>query len=153
MATNAVNELPAPEHVRAIAPYQAGKPIEELAREFGKARRLRGHGAEDGQSFRAQQFFPVGVAEGHERGAYVLIAVERHQHRFDDLADHLGEQAILAAEVVVDRLPCNLRARRDTVDADPVAFLAEGLAGRVEQALAGIRSGGGERLHGTDAKK
>ncbi len=35
MATNAVNELPAPEHVRAIAPYQAGKPIEELAREFG----------------------------------------------------------------------------------------------------------------------
>ncbi|MFM2446416.1 MAG: hypothetical protein RI936_863 [Pseudomonadota bacterium] len=25
----------APEHVRAIAPYQAGKPIEELAREFG----------------------------------------------------------------------------------------------------------------------
>ena len=35
MATNAVNELPAPEHIRAIAPYQAGKPIEELAREFG----------------------------------------------------------------------------------------------------------------------
>ncbi|HTN50751.1 MAG TPA: histidinol-phosphate transaminase [Burkholderiaceae bacterium] len=25
----------APDHVRAIAPYQAGKPIEELAREFG----------------------------------------------------------------------------------------------------------------------
>ena len=35
MATNAANELPAPAHVRAIAPYQAGKPIEELAREFG----------------------------------------------------------------------------------------------------------------------
>ncbi len=29
------NVLPAPEYVRAIAPYQAGKPIEELAREFG----------------------------------------------------------------------------------------------------------------------
>jgi len=29
------NALPAPEYVRAIAPYQAGKPIEELAREFG----------------------------------------------------------------------------------------------------------------------
>lgn len=27
--------LPAPDWVRAIAPYQAGKPIEELAREFG----------------------------------------------------------------------------------------------------------------------
>ncbi|GAA5236495.1 histidinol-phosphate transaminase [Verticiella sediminum] len=27
--------LPAPEYVQAIAPYQAGKPIEELAREFG----------------------------------------------------------------------------------------------------------------------
>jgi histidinol-phosphate aminotransferase len=27
--------LPAPPHVRAIAPYQAGKPIEELAREYG----------------------------------------------------------------------------------------------------------------------
>lgn len=27
--------LPAPEYVRAIAPYQPGKPIEELAREFG----------------------------------------------------------------------------------------------------------------------
>jgi histidinol-phosphate aminotransferase len=35
MAANTVNELPAPDHVRAIAPYQAGKPIEELAREFG----------------------------------------------------------------------------------------------------------------------
>jgi histidinol-phosphate aminotransferase len=35
MASLAVNELPAPEHVRAIAPYQAGKPIDELAREFG----------------------------------------------------------------------------------------------------------------------
>lgn len=29
------NTLPAPEYVRTIAPYQAGKPIEELAREFG----------------------------------------------------------------------------------------------------------------------
>nr|MBF0682142.1 histidinol-phosphate transaminase [Pseudomonas sp.] len=29
------NVLPAPEYVCAIAPYQAGKPIEELAREFG----------------------------------------------------------------------------------------------------------------------
>lgn len=29
------NALPAPEYVSAIAPYQAGKPIEELAREFG----------------------------------------------------------------------------------------------------------------------
>lgn len=29
------NHLPAPEYVRAIAPYQAGKPVEELAREFG----------------------------------------------------------------------------------------------------------------------
>lgn len=27
--------IPAPDHVRAIAPYQAGKPIEELARELG----------------------------------------------------------------------------------------------------------------------
>lgn len=27
--------LPAPAHIQAIAPYQAGKPIEELAREFG----------------------------------------------------------------------------------------------------------------------
>lgn len=29
------NVLPAPEYIREIAPYQAGKPIEELAREFG----------------------------------------------------------------------------------------------------------------------
>lgn len=29
------SELVAPSHVAAIAPYQAGKPIEELAREFG----------------------------------------------------------------------------------------------------------------------
>jgi histidinol-phosphate aminotransferase len=35
MATTEVNELPAPAHVRAIAPYQAGKPIEEVAREVG----------------------------------------------------------------------------------------------------------------------
>jgi histidinol-phosphate aminotransferase len=27
--------LSAPKHIAAIAPYQAGKPIEELAREFG----------------------------------------------------------------------------------------------------------------------
>jgi histidinol-phosphate aminotransferase len=27
--------LNAPAHIAAIAPYQAGKPIEELAREFG----------------------------------------------------------------------------------------------------------------------
>ena len=31
----AASELPAPAHVRAIAPYQAGKPIDELAREVG----------------------------------------------------------------------------------------------------------------------
>ncbi|HYM47599.1 MAG TPA: histidinol-phosphate transaminase [Burkholderiaceae bacterium] len=30
-----MSSIPAPAHVRAIAPYQAGKPIEELAREFG----------------------------------------------------------------------------------------------------------------------
>lgn len=29
------NDLPAPQYIRDIAPYQAGKPIEELAREFG----------------------------------------------------------------------------------------------------------------------
>lgn len=29
------NVLPAPQYIRDIAPYQAGKPIEELAREFG----------------------------------------------------------------------------------------------------------------------
>jgi len=33
--TTATNDLPAPDHIRAIAPYQAGKPIDELAREFG----------------------------------------------------------------------------------------------------------------------
>jgi len=33
--TTATQDLPAPDHIRAIAPYQAGKPIEELAREFG----------------------------------------------------------------------------------------------------------------------
>ena len=33
--TNASKPLVAPAHVSAIAPYQAGKPIEELAREFG----------------------------------------------------------------------------------------------------------------------
>ncbi|HEY0877210.1 MAG TPA: histidinol-phosphate transaminase, partial [Zeimonas sp.] len=30
-----MSHLPAPEYVRAIAPYQAGKPISELAREYG----------------------------------------------------------------------------------------------------------------------
>lgn len=30
-----MTDIPAPAHVRAIAPYQAGKPIEELAREYG----------------------------------------------------------------------------------------------------------------------
>jgi len=34
-ATSSLSELPALDQVRAIAPYQAGKPIEELAREFG----------------------------------------------------------------------------------------------------------------------
>ena len=33
--TTASKPLVAPAHVSAIAPYQAGKPIEELAREFG----------------------------------------------------------------------------------------------------------------------
>jgi len=33
--TTAIKPLTAPAHVSAIAPYQAGKPIEELAREFG----------------------------------------------------------------------------------------------------------------------
>jgi len=33
--SNADKRLDAPAHVGAIAPYQAGKPIEELAREFG----------------------------------------------------------------------------------------------------------------------
>ena len=33
--TNTSKPLAAPAHVSAIAPYQAGKPIEELAREFG----------------------------------------------------------------------------------------------------------------------
>jgi hypothetical protein len=32
-------EIPALDYVRAIAPYQAGKPIEELAREHGWRRR------------------------------------------------------------------------------------------------------------------
>jgi histidinol-phosphate aminotransferase len=35
MMSATVGSLPAPEYIRAIAPYQAGKPIEELAREFG----------------------------------------------------------------------------------------------------------------------
>ena len=30
-----MTDIQAPEHIRAIAPYQAGKPIEELAREYG----------------------------------------------------------------------------------------------------------------------
>ena len=30
-----MTDIPAPAHIRAIAPYQAGKPIEELAREYG----------------------------------------------------------------------------------------------------------------------
>ncbi|MFC4299124.1 MAG: histidinol-phosphate transaminase [Castellaniella sp.] len=30
-----MTDIQAPDHIRAIAPYQAGKPIEELAREFG----------------------------------------------------------------------------------------------------------------------
>ncbi|TAK90263.1 MAG: histidinol-phosphate transaminase [Burkholderiaceae bacterium] len=30
-----MNKLPAPDHIRAIAPYIAGKPISELAREYG----------------------------------------------------------------------------------------------------------------------
>jgi histidinol-phosphate aminotransferase len=34
-AASGSHVLPAPAHVRAIAPYQGGKPIEELAREFG----------------------------------------------------------------------------------------------------------------------
>ena len=33
--TTAIKPLTAPAHVSAIAPYQAGKPIDELAREFG----------------------------------------------------------------------------------------------------------------------
>ncbi|MCX8113478.1 MAG: histidinol-phosphate transaminase [Burkholderiaceae bacterium] len=33
--SNPASAIPALEYVRAIAPYQAGKPIEELAREFG----------------------------------------------------------------------------------------------------------------------
>src|SRR5690606_7720327 len=33
--TTAIKPSTAPAHVSAIAPYQAGKPIEELAREFG----------------------------------------------------------------------------------------------------------------------
>ncbi|OZI24956.1 histidinol-phosphate transaminase [Bordetella genomosp. 7] len=33
--TSAIKPLIAPAHISAIAPYQAGKPIEELAREFG----------------------------------------------------------------------------------------------------------------------
>lgn len=33
--THATKALSAPAHISAIAPYQAGKPIEELAREFG----------------------------------------------------------------------------------------------------------------------
>ena len=33
--TESTTALGTLEHVRAIAPYQAGKPIEELAREFG----------------------------------------------------------------------------------------------------------------------
>lgn len=35
LMTSAIKSLTAPAHVSAIAPYQAGKPIEELAREFG----------------------------------------------------------------------------------------------------------------------
>jgi len=35
MSTPTREDLPAPGHIRAIAPYQAGKPIDELAREFG----------------------------------------------------------------------------------------------------------------------
>jgi histidinol-phosphate aminotransferase len=33
--TTSIKSLSAPAHISAIAPYQAGKPIEELAREFG----------------------------------------------------------------------------------------------------------------------
>src|SRR5690554_5061628 len=34
-AADAVRTFRAPQHIADIAPYQAGKPIEELAREFG----------------------------------------------------------------------------------------------------------------------
>ena len=33
--TPGAHELPIPEYIRTLAPYVGGKPIEELAREFG----------------------------------------------------------------------------------------------------------------------
>ncbi len=75
--------LPAPEYVRAIAPYQAGKPIEELAREFGlnPATIIKLASNEN----------PLGMPESARQAAIAALA---HSERYPDSNGYYLKEAL-----------------------------------------------------------
>jgi len=135
----------------------AGQPLpralgtlgEELAGQFGKARRFCHHGAEDGKAFRTQHLGPVGMGEFEEGGAQLAVPFQGDQNGLHRMAHHLAEQRLLAGEVVVEGLPGDLGAGGDALHAHLIALLTEGGTGGFQQPLAGIGGGFGNGGHGT----
>jgi len=69
------------------------------------------------------------------------------------MAYHFAEQFVLALEVVIQRLPGDLRACGDAVDADLIAFFSKRFAGGLEEALAGALGGVDDGNHADRYKK
>ena len=115
MASDAVNELPAPDHVRAIAPYQAGKPIEELAREFGL----------DPRSIvkLASNENPLGMPETARKA---MVAAMQDMGRYPD-SNGFALKAALAAKfgVPLDRITLG-NGSNDILELAAAAVLAPG---------------------------
>ena len=69
------------------------------------------------------------------------------------MAHDFDEQRVLAVEVVVKRLPRDLRAGGDTVDAHLIAFFVKSLASSLKQALAGTLGRFDDASHGRSKRK
>ncbi len=75
-----------PDHVRAIAPYQAGKPIEELARELGLD--------PAGIIKLASNENPLGMSA---RAREAMLAEASGLHRYPDANGYALKQAVAAS--------------------------------------------------------
>jgi histidinol-phosphate aminotransferase len=122
----------APAHVRDLAPYQPGKPVEELERELGITGAIKVASNENplGPSPRALAALPAALASIHyypDAGGYALRA---------DLAAHLGvgaDRIILGAgsNELLYQLVIALCEPSDEVLTHDYAFLSYRLAARV----------------------
>ena len=108
--------LSAPTHIAAIAPYQAGKPIEELAREFGldasKIVKLASNENPLGMPESAKQ-----VLTQRLRSAPVSV---KHQDEFTRMADFMNNGASLDGFILRMRVADLDRKRQQNLaDVEP----------------------------------